>query len=239
MPFFLVSVAQFGKTAPLMDTLWKFQRIIGHRGPLTPKGKGYKRSKYNLMIEWEDGLTSEEGLQAMIIDDKMSCYEYGKLHGLLNEEGWKKIKRCAHYIEQTQQKIYKAAAVYNTRYEPSIQFGVQVPRHQNEAMQLDSKNGDTKWKDAIFTELSSIICFNAFTDRGHHTSAKIPIGYKKITAHLVFAAKHDGRQKARLVAGGHLTDNPLESVYSSVIPLRGVRLEVFIAELNGLSKHYH
>jgi hypothetical protein len=37
-----------------------------------------------------------------------------------------------------------------------------------------------------------------------------------------------------LVAGGHLTDNPLESVYSSVVPLRGVRLVVFIAELNGL-----
>jgi Reverse transcriptase (RNA-dependent DNA polymerase) len=175
-------------------------------------------------------------LQAMIIDNKMSCYEYGKLHGLLNEEGWKKLKRCAHYIEQqTQLKIYKAAAFYNTRFEPSIQFGVQVPRHHNEAMQLDTKNGDTKWKDAIFTELSSIISFNAFKDRGHHTtSAKIPSGYKKITAHLVFAAKHDGRRKAQLVAGGHLTDNPLESVYSSVVPLRGVRLVVFIAELNGL-----
>jgi hypothetical protein len=75
-------------------------------------------------------------------------------------------------------------------------------------MQLDAKNGDRKWEDAIFTELSSIISFNAFKDRRHHTKAKIPSSYKKITAHLVFAAKHDGRRKARLVAGGHLTDNP-------------------------------
>jgi hypothetical protein len=116
------------------DTLWKFRRIIGHRGALTPKDKGYKRSRYNLMIEWEDGSTPEEGLQAMIIDDKMSCYEYGELHGLLNEEGWKKLKRCAHYIEQTPLKIFKATTVYNTRFEPSIQFGVQVPCNHKEAI---------------------------------------------------------------------------------------------------------
>jgi Reverse transcriptase (RNA-dependent DNA polymerase) len=46
--------------------------------------------------------------------------------------------------------------------------------------------------------------------------------------------KHDGRHKARLVAGGHLTDAPIDSVYSSVVSLRGVRMVTFIAELNKL-----
>jgi hypothetical protein len=82
------------------DTLWRLRRIISHRGPLTSKDPGYKHSRYNLMIEWEDGSTTEEGLQAMIIDDRMSCYEYGKLHGLLDEDGWKRLKKCAHYVEQ-------------------------------------------------------------------------------------------------------------------------------------------
>jgi Reverse transcriptase (RNA-dependent DNA polymerase) len=217
------------------DTLWKFRRIISHRGPLTSKDPGYKHSKYNLMIEWEDGSTTEEGLQAMIIDDKMSCYEYGKLvHGLLEEDGWKRLKKCAHSVEQMCQKVFNATTVYSTKFEPSIQFGIQVPRNHEEAMKLDEKNGNTKWKDAIHTELSSIISFDAFKDRGHHTKAKIPSGYKKITVHLVFAAKHDGRHKARLVARGHLTDNPIESVYSSVVSLWGVRMVTFIAELNGL-----
>jgi Reverse transcriptase (RNA-dependent DNA polymerase) len=40
--------------------------------------------------------------------------------------------------------------------------------------------------------------------------------------------------KARLVAGGHLTDTPVELVYSSVVSLRGIRLVAFLAELNGL-----
>jgi len=37
-----------------------------------------------------------------------------------------------------------------------------------------------------------------------------------------------------LVAGGHLTETPIDSVYSSVVSLRGVRLLAFIGELNGL-----
>ena len=50
----------------------------------------------------------------------------------------------------------------------------------------------------------------------------------------MYDVKHDGRHKARLVAGVHLTDVPLESVYSSVVSLKGLRLVVFLAELNGL-----
>ena len=50
----------------------------------------------------------------------------------------------------------------------------------------------------------------------------------------MFAVKHDSRHKARLVAGGHLTDVPLESVYSGVVSLRSLRLVIFLAELNGL-----
>jgi len=40
--------------------------------------------------------------------------------------------------------------------------------------------------------------------------------------------------KARLVAGGHLTETPIDSAYSSVVSLRGIRLITFIAELNDL-----
>jgi hypothetical protein len=50
----------------------------------------------------------------------------------------------------------------------------------------------------------------------------------------VFDIKHDGCHKSRLVADGHLTEVPLESVYSGVVSLRGLRLLVFLAELNGL-----
>jgi hypothetical protein len=37
-----------------------------------------------------------------------------------------------------------------------------------------------------------------------------------------------------MVANHHLMDIPLESVCSSVISLRGLRIVIFLAELNGL-----
>ena len=58
--------------------------------------------------------------------------------------------------------------------------------------------------------------------------------YKLIQCHFVFNVKHDGWHKARYVAGDHLTDPPLESVYSGVVSLRSLQLMIYLAELNGL-----
>ena len=52
--------------------------------------------------------------------------------------------------------------------------------------------------------------------------------------HLVFDVKHDGRHKTRMVADGHLIDVLLDSVYSGVVSLCGLRLVLFLAELNDL-----
>ena len=61
-----------------------------------------------------------------------------------------------------------------------------------------------------------------------------PDGYQKIRVHLIFAVNHDGRHKARLVAGGHLTTDPIESIYSGVVSIRSLRLVIFLAKLNNL-----
>ena len=50
----------------------------------------------------------------------------------------------------------------------------------------------------------------------------------------MFAVKHDGRHKARLVAGGHLTPDPIESFYSGVVTIRSLRLVIFLPKLNNL-----
>jgi len=74
--------------------------------------------------------------------------------------------------------------------------------------------------------------FSAFEDLGF---GGIPgPDYKKTRVHMVCAVKHDGQHKARLVAGGHLTETPINSVYSSVVSLRGIHLLTFVAELNDL-----
>ena len=61
-----------------------------------------------------------------------------------------------------------------------------------------------------------------------------PPGYQIFRVHLIFAAKYDGRHKARLVADGHLTPEPVESIYSGVVSLRNLKLVIFLSKLNNL-----
>ena len=65
-------------------------------------------------------------------------------------------------------------------------------------------------------------------------NAPISSDYKKIRVHLIFAVKHDDRHKALLIADGHLSDIPIDSMYSRFVSLRGLRLHIFLAELNNL-----
>ena len=111
-------------------------------------------------------------------------------------------------------------------------FGYEVPKNHKHALELDKRNGNTKWQDCTKLEMQQLHEYETFKDIGYNT--RPPDGYRKIRVHLIFAVKHDGRHKARLVADGHLTTVPTESVYSGVVSLRGLRLVIFLAELNGL-----
>jgi hypothetical protein len=75
-------------------------------------------------------------------------------------------------------------------------------------------NGETQ-------QLGQIDEYTTFIDKCHHTKVNPPSGFKKIRVHLVFDVKHNGRHKARLVADGHLTDIPLDSVNAGVMSLQG------------------
>ena len=61
--------------------------------------------------------------------------------------------------------------------------------------------------------------FTVFKDIGKYTLP--PEGSKNIRVHMIFDVKHDGRYRARLIADGHLTDIPVDSVYSSAVSLHG------------------
>jgi hypothetical protein len=73
---------------------------------------------------------------------------------------------------------------------------------------------------------------NCFHDQGK--GADIPKVFKKIRVLFIYDVKQDGRHKAQLVADGHPTNIPVDSVYSGVVTLQGLRLIIFLAELNDL-----
>ena len=214
------------------DKVWTFKEIIGHTGPLKPSDKEWMGSGYNVRVLWEDNTVTEEPLKTFAKDDPVSVAEYAYKHDLLETPGWKHLR----HIVKNQKKfgrMVKQAKLKSLRRAPIFSFGVQVPRDSHEARILDKKNGNTKWQDAEKTELEQLYDYKTFDDRGK--GGKPPDGYKKIRVRFVYAVKHDLRHKARLVAGGHLTEAPFEGAYSGVVSLRSMRLALLIGEMNGLN----
>ena len=84
------------------------------------------------------------------------------------------------------------------------------------------------WRKAIEKEMRNVMVAFDVRDDG-----KVPIGYKEISCHLVFDIKSDTlARKARFVAGGHRTDPPKDSTYSSVVSRDSVRLFFLLAAFN-------
>ena len=115
---------------------------------------------------------------------------------------------------------------------PKLKHGIEVPCHCKDTMRLDKQNKDKLWGEATKTEMKQVNMFEVFKDHG--LNAPVPKGHRNIRVHLIFDIKHDGQHQATPVADGHLTNIPVDSVYSGVVSLRGFRILLFLAELNGL-----
>ena len=173
-------------------------------------------------------------------DDPVTCATYAKKHDLLHLDGWKRLKHIAENQKQLTSAINQSK-IRPVRRSAVYQFGFLIPKDYKQALQLDEQNGNSMWYDATKLEVDQINESKVFQD---HVKAKIdhklrkasnaPEGYQKIRVHLIFAVKHDGRHKARLVAGEHLTPDPIDSIYSGVVSIILLRLVIFLAKLNNL-----
>ena len=219
------------------DSLFKFRDIVAHQGPLESTDPNHKGSKYNVMVEWESGEVTYEPLTLISKDDPITCAVYAKKHDLLDTTGWKHLKRYAKTSKRLIRAV-KQSRIRQVRASARYQHGFQVPKDYNDAMRLDKENGNTHWQDAMDLELTQIHEYKVFKDTGkakfHNGKVVTPDGFQKIRVHFVYAVKHDGRFKARLVADGHLTKEPVESIYSGVVSLRSLRMVVFLSQLNNL-----
>ena len=219
------------------DSLFKFRDIVAHQGPLESTDPNHRGSKYNVMVEWESGEVTYEPLTLISKDDPITCAVYAKKHDLLDTTGWKHLKRYAKTSKRLIRAV-KQSRIRQVRASVRYQHGFRVPKDYNDAMRLDKENGNTHWQDAMDLELTQIHEYKVFKDTGkakfNNGKVVTPDGFQKIRVHFVYAVKHDGRFKARLVADGHLTKEPVESIYSGVVSLRSLRMVVFLSQLNNL-----
>ena len=158
---------------------------------------------------------------------------YAKENNLLNTPGWKSLKKHARR-EKKLIHLVKQVKLRSFRTSPKHQYGFQVPKNYGEACRFDECNSNGKWTFATTLEMTQLDEYDVFIDRGEFQTSQIPEQFKKTKVYLIFAIKHDGWHKARMVADGHLPEVPLDSVYSGVVSLR---MCVFLAELNGMEAY--
>jgi hypothetical protein len=152
----------------------------------------------------------------------------------------RRIARIYDIILDENDEIFHVRRLQNNKkkkkkkkYTPGPQFkhGVQVPQNVEQAIKLDKANGNTAWQDAIEKEMSQLIrlkCFN-FKPAGHNPGDN----YQKTKLRLIFGVKQDLRQKARLVAGGHLVDVLDNDSYSSTVKGVSVKILHVVAHQQG------
>ena len=92
----------------------------------------------------------------------------------------------------------------NTRYlNNTHKFLIEVPKYVAQLYALDKKNRNTLWEDVIAKEMKDVSPAFSKLDNGDI----VLIGYERVNYKMMFDDKiEDFRRKARLVAGGHVTE---------------------------------
>jgi len=224
-------ICDYVDSPPDDEGKYNMTKVIGHR----TKGRG-KNATIQLLVQWESGECTYEPITRIYDGDKHMVAEYAQEHGMLDE--WesprRKLKKAASQLDTLIRFSSNVMRIRCNRAQVVYQYGHIVPASHEEAMRLDRMNDNSKWYESEQLEVNQLLEYDAFIDYGHKSSNVPPEGHKLISLHTVYAVKHDERYKSRIVTGGHLTGTPMESVYSGVVSLRGVRIVIFLAELNGL-----
>ena len=147
--------------------------------------------------------------------------------------GWYTLKRLADRSKLTK-RLVKQAKLHSLKYSPRYKYGFEIPKNYANTERLGRRNGNDDWKKGNKLIHEQLKEYKVFTDKGKFADYRIPRGYQLIRVHTIFDVKVDGRHKAQVVANGHLTATPTESVYSGVVSLRGLRMCLFIGELDSM-----
>ncbi len=178
---------------------------------------------WQLLVEWKDGSSDWIPLADLKESYPIEVAEYAVNNKIASEAAfawWAPfvLKKRDRVIKKVQKRYWKR----------THKFGIEVPRTVEEAFAIDKRTGTNFWREAIDKEMRNVrVAFDIRND------GQVPVGYKEISCHLIFDIKSDTlARKARYVAGGHQTDPPKESTYSSVVSRDSVRLFFLLAALN-------
>ena len=222
-------------------TLTSFKEIVTHRVNLlravdrsnmwVTYGKGQRRMRqttegWQLLVRWHDDSVQWIPLSIMKESNPVEVANYAKAASLMTEPAF------AWWVPYTLRKAKAIIAAVNVRTRKTThKYGIEIPRSLKHAMEIDKKNGNDIWRKAYHKEMVNVgVAFEILED-----DKRAPVGWTKVTGHLIFDVRMTLERKARWVLDGHLTSIPDNiSTYAGVVSRESVRIILTYAALNGL-----
>ena len=206
---------------------------VKHQDAFITTKTGTKRRRetakgWEILIEWKDGSMNWVALKDVKESYPVQLAEFAISNCIAEEPAF------ALWVPFVMKKRNRILAKVKSKYWlRSHKFGIRIPKSVEEAKEVDNQNGNTLWWDAICKEMCNVRpAFEVFEG----TKNQLPIGYQFMKCHMIFDVKfgENFRRKARLVAGGHMTETPATLTYLSVVSRDSVRIALTIAALNDL-----
>eukprot|EP00956_Cyclotella_meneghiniana_P034439 scaffold104886_cov86-Cyclotella_meneghiniana.AAC.1 len=229
----LKQVDSMGRQSHVMDG------IVGHRKTaqaitkenafiVTKRGQKKLRQTtigWDFEVQWKDGTSQWVPLKLLKESNPVDVAEYVKARNIADEPAF------AWWVPYTLKKRDRIIAAVNSRVKRKThKYGIEIPTSVAHAREIDARNGNTYWQDAIEKEMFNVsIAFEILED-----DQNMPVGWTKSSGHLVFDVKMDFTRKARWVKDGHKHPDPDASNYAGVVSRESVRIALTYAALNDL-----
>ena len=222
-----------GHSVQILDAIvdYKKDESAVEKADMYIRTKGGRRrlrettSGWSLLVLWKNGEEEWMPLNKLKQALPLDTAEFAVARGIDDEPAFK------WWVPYTLRRRDRIIAGINSRISKvTHKYGVELPTSVNQAKQLDDKNGNTLWVDAINKEMENLkVAFDILED-----GAKPPVGYNKASGHLVFDVRMTLERKARWVKDGHKTPEPEWSTFAGVVSRESVRIALTYAALNQL-----
>ena len=157
-------------------------------------------------MKWSDGSTSWIDLKVLKESNPVDVAEFAVARGIQDEPAF------AWWVPYTMRKRDVIVSAIKARARKvTHKYGIEIPTSVEHARELDAKNGNRFWQDALEKEIFDLGRAIEILDG---STTRAPPGWSKVTGHIVWDVRMDFTRKARWVLDGHKTPDPIYSNFA-------------------------
>ena len=182
----LTQVDEDGYSLTMMKGIFDWQKdgevAVAKEDKYIVTRQGTRRARkttagWKLLVQWADDSETWIPLKDMKESHPVEVAEFARARGIADEAAF------AWWVPFTLRKRDVILSKVKARIRTTThKYGAEVPRSVELAYELDRKNGNTLWRDAIDKEMTNIgVAFGVLEE-----GKSAPIGWTKVTGHMIF-----------------------------------------------------